>query len=213
MKKMFVSALLLAVLPASAASQTPEERIQQAIVRAQTAGVPVALLESKIAEGRAKGVDLSRLALAIERRAEGLARAKAALANRGGPVDDATLVVGADALNAGVSEAVLQALSDAAPADRRAVAVAALTELVNNGHVPAEALARVKEALARGPEALENLPAEAARGRARGDAAGSKRPTTAGVPKTIPAPGAAPAAGAPSNVPKPPRPTPRRPGS
>jgi X-X-X-Leu-X-X-Gly heptad repeat protein len=73
----------------------------------------------------------------------------------------AELAVGADALQSGVSEAVLSAVAQRAAGEQRAVAIAALTQLVQLGHVPEQALARVTEALARGPEALINLPAQA----------------------------------------------------
>jgi hypothetical protein len=78
-----------------------------------------------------------------------------------------SLGVGADAIESGVSEAVLKAVADDAPRDRRNVAIAALTQLVQQGHVPEAALDRVREALKRGPEALANLPAEAGEGAGR----------------------------------------------
>jgi hypothetical protein len=61
-----------------------------------------------------------------------------------------------------VSQTALAAISEQSSGDNRAVAIAVLTELVAMGHVPEEALTRVQTALARGPEALANLPAEAA---------------------------------------------------
>jgi hypothetical protein len=160
---------LLALLPAALQAQSAEERIEAARVRAQSSGVPVALLDSKIAEGKAKGVPMDRIATAIEQRAAALSRAQAAMARGGGrDLSEADLGAGADALGSGISEAVLQTISETAPRERRAVAITALTELVALGHDLEDALQRVTDALERGPEALANLPAQASEARARG---------------------------------------------
>jgi hypothetical protein len=198
-----VAMALSGAAPANAQAQTPQERIDAAFGRAQQAGIPVALLESKIAEGKAKGVSLERIAVAIERRQTALERAGQAL--RGEADGASTLAVGADAIEAGVSEPILRAVGENAPRDRRNVAIAALTELVHQGHTPEAALARVREALRRGPDALSNLPAEAAAGRrgggppdgqkgnGRGRAGGEPGP-----PAAVPAPGKPPQAGRPA---------------
>ena len=174
--------------------QSPQERIDTALARAQEAGVPVALLESKIAEGKAKGVSLDRIAAAVARREAALERASQALESRE-RASAAELAVAADAVESGVSEAVLRTISETAPRDRRAVAIAALTQLVELGHVPETALAQVMDALKRGPEALLNLPARAGR---RGgdppqipDAAGGRAAPRGGPPSIVPAPGGA----------------------
>ncbi len=155
-----VAIVTLALTGAVAANAQvqPQERINTALARARQAGIPVALLESKIAEGRAKGVPMERIAAAIERRQASLERASQAM--RGQTDAAASLAVGADAIESGVSEAVLKAVADNAPRDRRNVAIAALTELVHQGQVPEAALERVRDALKRGPDALTNLPAE-----------------------------------------------------
>src|SRR5690606_4220191 len=64
---------------AGAAVQTPEARIEAALASAAEAGIPMALIESKIAEGKAKGVAMERLAAAVEARLAGLQRAANAL--------------------------------------------------------------------------------------------------------------------------------------
>jgi hypothetical protein len=138
--------------------QPPQERIDTAVSRARQVGIPVSLLESKIAEGKAKGVSLERIAAAIERREAVLERASQAL--RGEADAAASLAVGADAIESGVNEAVLKAVAENAPRDRRNVAIAALTQLVQQGQVPEAALERVRAALKRGPDALANLPGE-----------------------------------------------------
>jgi hypothetical protein len=189
---------------ANAQAQTPQERIDAALVRAQQAGIPVALLESKIAEGKAKGVSLERVAVAIERRQASLERAGQALRGEADAVS--SLAVGADAIEAGVSEAILRAVGENAPRDRRSVAIAALTELVHQGNTPEAALARVREALRRGPDALSNLPAEAAAGRRGGGPPGGQKSGNAGgrsgaesgPPAAVPAPGKPPQAGRPA---------------
>ncbi len=138
--------------------QPPQERIDTALSRARQAGIPVSLLESKIAEGKAKGVSPERIAAAIERREAVLERASQAL--RGEVDAAASLGVGADAIESGVNEAVLRAVAENASRDRRNVAIAALTQLVQQGQVPEAALERVRDALKRGPDALANLPGE-----------------------------------------------------
>jgi hypothetical protein len=186
--------LVVGVDLALAQVQTPQDRINTALVRARQVGIPVALLESKIAEGKAKGVSLERIATAVTRREAALERASQVMKGQPG-TSEAELAVAADSIESGVSDAVLKAVAETAPRDRRAVAIAALTQLVELGHVPDVALARVQDALKRGPEALLNLPAEAGRrgggpstvqppdaGRGRGGAGG-------GPPESVPAPG------------------------
>ena len=204
-----VSVLFAGVPGATAQEQAPQERINAALARARQAGIPVALLENKIAEGKAKGVSLDRVAAAIERRQATLERANQAL--RGQPDADATLAVAADALESGVNEAVLRAAAQEAPRERRNVAIAALTELVHQGHAPESALARVRDAIKRGPDALANLPAEAAAGRrgggppeGRGQGQGNARGQGQGggggdpaPPAAVPGPGKPPQAGRP----------------
>lgn len=163
--------LVLAAFPAAAHAQDPQQRIDAARRRAESAGIPVALLDSKVAEGRAKGVPMDRIAVAVERRLGALARAREAMAGvpRNAPVSSADLSVGADAIEAGVEPGALGRLAAAAPGDRRAVAIAVLTELVSQGESSERALARVSAALQRGPDALRRLPGEAASERSRGN--------------------------------------------
>src|SRR5688572_15170914 len=189
---------------ANAQVQPPQDRINTALARARQVGIPVALLESKIAEGKAKGVSLERIADAVARREAALERASEAL--RGQPEAASSLSVGADAVETGVSEAALKAIADNAPRDRRNVAIAVLTELVEQGHASATALERVTEALKRGPDALANLPAQAAAARARGAGAANGRGGRAGgadpgPPAGVPAPDTSPQAGRPGGPP------------
>jgi hypothetical protein len=172
MVRLFVALwLALAAFPAAAHAQDPQQRIDAARRRAESAGIPVALLNSKVAEGRAKGVPLDRIAVAVERRLDALGRARDAMAGvpRGAPVSSDDLSVGADAIEAGVEPGVLRRLAVAAPAETRAQAIAVLTDLVSRGMSSENALARVTSALARGPEALRRLPGEAASERSRGN--------------------------------------------
>ena len=151
---------VLAILSVPAMAQTQQERIDAAMTRSQQVGIPVSLLESKIAEGRAKGVAMDRIATAVESRLRNLERAKVVMARVANDVDAAQLSVGADAISSGVSDAVLEKITASAGRDRRAVAVAVLTQLVLHGIAPEAALVQVKDALARGPQALANLAAQ-----------------------------------------------------
>ncbi len=218
---MAVAVLALTVSSAGAAygqATSPQERISAVLARARQASIPVSLLESKIAEGRAKGVSQERIAAAIERRFVALERASQAL--RGDPEAAAILAVGADAIESGVSEAVLKALAESAPRDRRSVAIATLTELVTQGQAPERALGRVRNALKEGPDALSNLPGEASSSRGNSGANGQLRGNSgnvngnngnrggnsgggggsgSGPPAAVPAPGQPPQAGRPDN--------------
>jgi hypothetical protein len=202
-----VVALALTGVAAHAQVQPPQERINTALARARQVGIPLALLESKIAEGKAKGVSLDRIAVAIERRQAALERASQAM--RGQADATTSLAVGADAIESGVSEAVLKAVADNSPRDRRNVAIAALTELVHQGQAPEAALERVREALKRGPDALANLPAEAASNRGRGSLngqgqgqgnSGTRTGAEPGPPASVPAPGNPPQSRRPDNA-------------
>jgi hypothetical protein len=198
MRLAFIGAALLTVFVRAdaAMAQTAQDRIDAASAHAREAGIPVTLLESKVAEGKAKGIPMDRIAAAVERREAALEKASQAL--RGRPdIGAADLSVGADAIETGVSAAVLKAIADSAPRDRRVVAIAALTELVREGNVPEAALDRVKDALKRGPDALANLPAQAAAGQGhsgdQSNAPGSNgrgRGGAQGPPSSVPAPGA-----------------------
>jgi hypothetical protein len=142
--------------PPTAASA--DARIAASLQTALEAGIPVELLESKIEEGRAKGVASVRIAAAVEARLAALLRASQAMDRaevQGVTAGD--LSIGADALEAGVSEAALATIQASAPRERRAVAVAVLAALVELGNAPDAALARVQAALGRGPAALADL--------------------------------------------------------
>jgi len=157
---------------ASAAAQatTPQARIDAAMETAVEAGIPTSLLESKVSEGKAKGVVIERIAAAVEARLEGLSRAQNALQKAGvSAYSEGELLVASEALSAGVSENALISVTTKAPAERRAVATAVLTDLVRLGYDEGAASARLDGAPPSGPEALVNLRAEAAASlRARG---------------------------------------------
>ena len=184
---------LLATYGGAAAQQDPQQRIAAALDRARAGGLPVELLVSKVAEGQAKGVPMDRIAFAVEQRASAMTRAAAVLGGAlpGQIVASEDVAVGADALQAGVHEAVLATIASTAGAERRTVAIAALAHLVAAGDRPEEALQRVRAAMARGDQALMNLPGMA--GRAGGPPAGippAGRPAGTGRP-----PGAGPPGG------------------
>jgi hypothetical protein len=181
--------VVLTLLPAAAMAQSPQERLAAAVSHAQEAGIPVSLLQSKIAEGQAKGIPMDRIAMAVENRLRNLEQARTAMSRGAGDVDAAQLSVGADAIAAGVSEPVLTQIASSASRERRAVAVAALTQLVLHGTAPDAALVQVKDALAQGPQALANLAAQSGTDRSPGSNPGStngSRP--GGTPASAPSP-------------------------
>jgi hypothetical protein len=209
-----ILAFFLIAFPATLTAQAPEQQIEATLQRARDAGVPVALLESKAAEGRAKGVPAERIALALARRLETLQLVQIQM--RGAQLTEAELGLAADAVQAGVSTAVLLQLAEASPRDQRAVAMAALSQLVQLGHTPDDALRRVIQALRGGPAALMNLPAQAAAARAGTPAAGRGRgpPTGGGPPAGAGSQGRGgpPAVAPPRGQPDPPRGRPPRRG-
>jgi hypothetical protein len=144
-------------------------RVEAALDQALEVGIPLDLLNLKIAEGKAKGVPMDRIAAAVEKRLEALTQAREAMTKAGlESTTEGELSVAADAVQGGVSQTALAAISERAPGESRAVAIAVLTDLVALGHASDQALTQVQAALARGPEALANLGAETA-GQMRGD--------------------------------------------
>lgn len=143
-------------------AQTPQARIDAAIQAAARANVPTSLLESKVAEGQAKGVAAERIATAVESRLEVLIRAAQTL-NRADidATGESHLAVAADALQAGVSQNAIIEITRNAPAERRVVATAILADLVRLGHASDVALARVSGAVTSAAT-LANLHAEVA---------------------------------------------------
>ncbi len=191
MKRILMIAACLLLAPPSLGAQgggDPAQRIEAARRRAGAEGVPVSLLQSKVAEGQAKGVPLDRIAAAVENRLALLVRARSAMGPAAVPAD---LAVGADALAAGVSGEALASLTRAAPGDRRAMAIAVLTQLVQQGEASERALERVRLAMAN-PESLRSLP-----GQGRANPLQRERPgyaelgetRRAGPPTSIPTPG------------------------
>lgn len=178
---------LLAVVPVALAAQDAAPagtngRVTAALDAAMEAGIPTSLLERKIAEGRAKGVPMERIAAAVEARLEALVAARDALASAG--VEQATegeLAAGADAVTAGVSATALSAVSQSTPEDGRMVAIAILTDLVAQGQASERALAAVQGAFAGGPDAVADLRARTAAGVQAGAGVGAGAGTGVGA--------------------------------
>lgn len=164
-------AALFAQDSTASAGAGADARVEAALESAVQAGIPVSLLERKIAEGRAKGVPKERIAAAVEKRLEALVQARDAMTKAGlESTTEGELSVAGDAVQAGVSQSALATISRRAPETSRAVAIAVLTDLVAMGQASERALARVETALARGPEALANLGAEGGIGAGAGAA-------------------------------------------
>lgn len=155
--------LMLVALPSSARAQTAESRLEASLAAAARAEIPSALLESKIAEGNAKQIPAERIAAAVEARLEALLTARETLDQAG--ITAATtdeLSITADAIQANVGLDAVSRLLRTAPPDRRVIATAVLTQLVQLGYAPDAAFLRVDGALEAGTDALINLRAEAA---------------------------------------------------
>ena len=182
MKRILLIAACLLLAPLSLGAQgqgDPAQRIEAARRRAEATGIPVSLLDLKVAEGRAKGVPADRIAGAVEIRLSLLARAREAMAGSGRvALTAADLSAGADALGAGVSAEALGSLTRTAPGDRRAVAIAVLAQLVQEGDRSDRALERVRMALAN-PETLRTLPGQVRPGNGNANGLQGERPGNA----------------------------------
>lgn len=198
MNRALVCAVLTAVAMAGpmtgplAGQQDPEQRIRATLQQARSDGLPVQLLESKVAEGRAKNVPVDRIAMVVEQRAAALARARQVLMGVLEPdgLAPEDVAVAADAIQAGVGDAAVAQIASASDGHRRTVALAALGQLVAEGIVPEEALRRVQGAMRRGNDALMNV----------GAGAGVGRPEGAGPPAGVPATGRPAGAGKPPHA-------------
>jgi Cdc6-like AAA superfamily ATPase len=165
MKSKFVFAfavMMFTPVALQAQEGSADARINAAIETAISAGIPAELLQSKVNEGRAKGVSEARIAAAVEARLQVLTRAAEAFERA--EVENTTaadLSVAADAIEAGVTENTLIKVTRTAPAERRAVAIATLTGLVQLGHASDHALARVSSVV-RSKAELARLNADVA---------------------------------------------------
>jgi|SRR5688572_11000861 len=177
-RKLVFAVALMTFAPVALRAQetTTNTRINAAFETAMSAGIPVELLQSKVAEGRAKGVSEARIAAAVEARLQGLTRAAEAFERAHvESTSTADLSVAADAIEAGISENTLIKVTRTAPAERRAVAIATLTGLVQLGHASEHALARVS-AVVRSNAELGRLNADvASQLQARGGVNGTVR--------------------------------------
>jgi hypothetical protein len=118
----------------------------------------VLLRETKIDEST------ETIVTALVRSLNRLFRAEAVLTGDDIPAPSVgDIAAAADVLEAGASEAVLLEIHSTVPGDHRRRATEMLVTLVQLGHVPEDALARVQTALSRGPEGLAKLRSEAER--------------------------------------------------
>ncbi len=148
---------------ASAAPPGAQAQVEAALQTAVHAGIPVSLLKKKIAEAEAKGAAEARIAAAVEARVQALIRARDAMARaRLQGMTEGDLAVGADAVQAGVSDAALVEINRSTPPSDRAIAIAALTDLVVLGKTSDQAVLEVQGAIRHGREALASLNADTA---------------------------------------------------
>jgi hypothetical protein len=206
--KIALALLALALAPAQLLAQSPEARIEAAKSRSTAAGVPVSLLENRVAEGRAKGVPMDRIAAAVERRAASLIAARDAMGRTRRDLTPADLGAGADALDAGIPGGHLRTVIEQARSGERSVAIAVLTYLHQTEGLPVDqALAQVTGALGKGPDALRALPAQAAAARQRRGQGANGQPGAPGrgngngngPPAAVPSPGNRPGTANPGN--------------
>jgi hypothetical protein len=159
-KQLLLSILALLVMPAWLAAQDAQARIDAALTAATKAQIPVSLLTNKVAEGEAKRVPRERIAAAVESQLAALTKASSVLQREQIRIQNPSeLSLVADALQAGVTESVAVRTMRAAPAERRAAAVSAVTSMVRLGVHPEPAFVQVNAALTSNT-ALANLIAQ-----------------------------------------------------
>lgn len=142
--------------------RTPTARIDAAMQSAARADIPVSLLQSKVAEGEAKQIPQGHIAAAVEARLQALVSASETMKRADvEAASNSELAVTADAIEAGVSQNALIKVARSAPPERRAVALATLSGLVQLGHASEQAVARVTTVLGSNAS-LANLHAEVA---------------------------------------------------
>jgi hypothetical protein len=191
--KTLIFGLAMVVMPAMVSAQTDagaqgegsaeakgradaQSRIETSIEHAMTVGIPVSLLESKIAEGKAKGVSMTRIAAAVEHRLEVLTRAQAALSAHGEAVATAELAAAANAMEAGANKDNVREVRESAAPEQRPAALTLLAELIADGRLPAQAVAGVQTAIDAQSATLLRLQGQGGAGSsanaaAKGDAA------------------------------------------
>jgi len=154
MRRVVVScALLLAAGPLHAQDPRLEGRLDEDTRRAvllltdsaRAAGLPVEPLIQKALEGESKGADGARIAAAVQALLGRLRTARVAL---GPGASEAELTAGAAALYAGVAPGRLEQLRRISHGAPLALALVALSDLVQRG-VPPDTAAAAVEALAR----------------------------------------------------------------
>lgn len=141
----------------AAASGDAQARINAAFEQATSVGVPASMLESKVAEGRAKGASMARIAAAVEHRLEVLTQAHSAIAARGEAASRAELAAAATALEAGARKEDVREVRESAKPEQRPAALTLLAEFVAEGRLPAQAVAGVQAAIAAQSSALLRL--------------------------------------------------------
>ncbi len=120
--------------------------ITREIDRARERGLPVAVLVSKVREGRLKRASGPRIRTAVQALAVRLDSARAALGAQASPEE---LTAGADALAAGAGPGALRAVSLAIPARSAAAPLGALAQLVASGVAPGRAVEMIVALLRR----------------------------------------------------------------
>jgi hypothetical protein len=195
--------LLITALPSALLGQSPESRIQAARERIAEAGLAASLLDVRVAEGRAKGVSMERIAGAVERRADALVVAAGALRPISPTLPHSDVTAAADAVESGIPGTAIQEVARQARAEDRPVAISVLTYLHREASLPLDvAIRNVSAALQRGSDALRELPSRS-QGSPPGFAPGSPRGGDQAPAAGSAGPGRQPGTGPPAGVPGP----------
>jgi len=187
------SLLLLPLLPAGLVAQDarltarlapgPRAAVQRLVDSAAAARLPTEPLVRKALEGESKGADSTRIVLAVQRL---LARLGTARQLFGPETNEAELVAGAAALQAGATPESLTRLSTLRPRERLAVPLSVLADLLSSGIPAGQAWSSVYDMASHGAADAEFLALRdrltGADGRQRGLPPPAERPPSAPLP-------------------------------
>lgn len=155
-----------------------DARIQSAMAEARAEGLATALLESRVREGRAKGVSGANIAAAVEQRLSAMLEARQALRGEGLEATGELVQLGTIAIESGARARQVAEVAAAFSGRARAQALTRLADLAGSGRLAADATAAVRGAM-RAPLGVDGEVSGAAQGSM--DGAGARANGAAGA--------------------------------
>lgn len=159
-----------------------DARIEAAIARVEAEGVSSASLANRVQLGRARGVAATRVAAAVENRADALIEARNALRASANAATSGTIELGADAIESGARSSQVAEVAARFQGEERPRALGVLASLAAEGRLGADVVASVRGALNSGAFAAGNASgATAGAGAGATTSIGGAASTTTGI--------------------------------